>query len=321
MDELERLELISTIKEHTDGISSLAFADEDGKRWVSASRDGTVRLWEFPAEKERERFFRDATYASSRVLHGHRGPVSCAAISKDGKHAVSSSWDKTLKYWSLDTGKCLRTFDGHENHVNWVCFSTDEKEFLSASSDRTSSAETPQKLRDEAAAIKRICSHEVGGGSSRCHDDWITAVVHAPSSTKKAKAMTCGWDKQIRVWDCGTRQVLHKLPCSHSAAIHALEISPDASLLASGGRDCAVLLWDVEEGKLLAGLQLAHCINALATQHPEVGTVEVQLVRSRKVHVGRLWWGVLSIVRSRGQYCNRSAASTFGTEELILVSQ
>ena len=76
-----------------------------------------------------------------------------------------------------------------------------------------------------------------------------------------------------------------------------------------------------QEGKLLAGLQLAHCINALATQHPEVGTVEVQLVRSRKVHVGRLWWGVLSIVRSRGQYCNRSAASTFGTEELILVSQ
>ncbi|CAE7888238.1 unnamed protein product [Symbiodinium sp. KB8] len=86
---------------------------------------------------------------------------------------LGARWDKTLKYWSLDTGKCLRysfrvlaqkgrlvdferttvddkhasmitgpttagTFDGHENHVNWVCFSTDEKEFLSASSDRTS---------------------------------------------------------------------------------------------------------------------------------------------------------------------------------------
>ncbi|CAE7759336.1 RACK1, partial [Symbiodinium sp. CCMP2456] len=107
-------------------------------------------------------------------------------------------------------------------------------------------------------------AQEVGGSSSRCHDDWITAVVHAPSSTKKARAATCGWDKQIRVWDSGTRQVLHTPPCFHSAAIHALEISPDASLLASGGRDCAALLWDVEEGKLLAGLQLAHCINALA---------------------------------------------------------
>ena len=32
------------------------------------------------------------------MLRGHRGPVSCVAMSRDGKHAVSSSWDTTLKY-------------------------------------------------------------------------------------------------------------------------------------------------------------------------------------------------------------------------------
>ena len=80
-------------------------------------------------------------------------------------------------------------------------------------------------------------------------------------------------------------------------------------------RDVRSKLHAAQEGKLLAGLQLAHCINALATQHPEVGTVEVQFVRSIKVHVGGLWWGALCIVRSPGQYCNRSAASGFVVTE------
>eukprot|EP00439_Symbiodinium_sp_Y106_P051123 s1482_g6.t2 len=259
MMRIDELKPVATLKEHSDGISSLACADSGNRcqRFLSASRDGTVRVWELQvSEPNFETVLKDPKYASSKVLRGHRGPVSCAAISEDGKHALTSSWDKTLKHWSLDTGKCLRTFSGHENHVNWVCFSSDEKEFLSASSDRTS--------RCWSTTGSQLGCLEVGGSSRRCHDDWVTALVHAPPDTKKAKAATCGWDKQIRVWDSGTRQVLQTLPCYHSAAIHALEISPDASLLASGGRDCVALLWDVEEGKLLSGLQCTHCINSLA---------------------------------------------------------
>ncbi|CAE7528971.1 RACK1 [Symbiodinium natans] len=238
------------LKEHTDGISSLAFA-EDGERLLSASRDGTLRLWELTGDVEKIRELGE----SSKVLRGHRGPVSCVAMSRDGKHAVSSSWDTTLKYWSLDTGRCLRTFKGHEGHVNCVCFSAaDDMEFLSVSSDRTArcwatTGSELGRLKDPDCAC--------------CHDDWITAVAHVPGDFTTKKAVTCGWDRQIRVWDSGARTILSVLPCMHTAAVHAVEISPDGSLLASGGRDGTVLLWDVQETKLLLALEVGHCVNAL----------------------------------------------------------
>ena len=34
-------------------------------------------------------------------------------MTADGKRAVSASWDKTLKVWDLETGRELRTLQGH----------------------------------------------------------------------------------------------------------------------------------------------------------------------------------------------------------------
>ena len=35
------------------------------------------------------------------------------ALSADGRRAVSASGDKTLKVWDVETGRELRTLEGH----------------------------------------------------------------------------------------------------------------------------------------------------------------------------------------------------------------
>lgn len=45
--------------------------------------------------------------ACMKVLAGHTGPVNAVCMTPDGKQAVSSSDDKTLRVWSLDSGKCV----------------------------------------------------------------------------------------------------------------------------------------------------------------------------------------------------------------------
>ncbi len=40
-----------------------------------------------------------------KVLEGHSNWVSAVAISADGANIVSSSWDKTLRVWSMETGE------------------------------------------------------------------------------------------------------------------------------------------------------------------------------------------------------------------------
>ena len=59
------------------------------------------------------------------------------AVTPDGQRAVSASWDNTLKVWDLDSGRELRTLEGHSDSVNGVAVTPDGKRAVSASWDNT----------------------------------------------------------------------------------------------------------------------------------------------------------------------------------------
>ena len=70
----------------------------DGRRAVSGSRDGTVRVWDLDSG------------ATLRTLTGHTGTVTAVAISADGRRAVSGGEDETVRVWDLGKGVELATF-------------------------------------------------------------------------------------------------------------------------------------------------------------------------------------------------------------------
>jgi WD40 repeat protein len=59
------------------------------------------------------------------------------AISPDGSWGISGSADNTLRLWELETGRCLRTFQGHTEVVKSVVISPDSRWALSGSNDNT----------------------------------------------------------------------------------------------------------------------------------------------------------------------------------------
>ncbi len=61
----------------------------DGKALLTASADGTARLWDV------------ATGKSLGPPLIHRGPVAAAAFSADGRVALTGSYDNTARLWPV----------------------------------------------------------------------------------------------------------------------------------------------------------------------------------------------------------------------------
>jgi WD40 repeat protein len=97
----------------------------NGSRAVSASTDGTLKVWDL------------ATGCALRKLDGHFGPVWGVAATEDGKRAVSASEGKTLEVWDLESGLALHTLEGHADRVLGVALMSAGKKAVSASYDKT----------------------------------------------------------------------------------------------------------------------------------------------------------------------------------------
>jgi WD40 repeat protein len=72
------------------GSDGVAFT-RDGKRLVTTGWgvDHAVKLWDIDSGKELRRY------------EGHEGSALCVVVTNDGKHAVSSGTDGTLRLWPL----------------------------------------------------------------------------------------------------------------------------------------------------------------------------------------------------------------------------
>jgi WD40 repeat protein len=87
---------------------------------------------------------------------GHTREIISVALSADGKHMATGSYDTTAILWEAATGKPLQTFDGHNKHLVYsVALSADGKHVVTGSHDQTAilwEVATGKKLRTRRAA-------------------------------------------------------------------------------------------------------------------------------------------------------------------------
>jgi WD40 repeat protein len=83
-----------------------AAVSHDGTLGLTASYDGTTRLWDLHSGKELHRW----EDTESFIENGHRytwGTVLCAGFSPDGKRILTATEDSTVRIWDVATGRQL----------------------------------------------------------------------------------------------------------------------------------------------------------------------------------------------------------------------
>lgn len=222
-----------------------------------------------------------------KTLSGHEGVITSLAISPGGRILVSGSSDKSIKFWSLETGELLHTFagrslwagSGHSERISVLAVSSDGETLASGSEDGTIkwwdlvTEELIYTLPGYGWGISAIAFSPKGyilacGSSDGLtqlwdldteeliadlpkHQDQVSALIFDP---QRPVLISSSYDKTIRLWDLRANELIKTL-AGHVDRISAIVLSPDNRTLVSGSWDKMLKIWDLdhlEQRKVIA---------------------------------------------------------------------
>jgi len=208
-----KAETREAFKGHTGTVNCVAFS-QDGKRIASGSDDKTIRVW------DAGRAMRD--FAAATETYG-------VAFSHDGKLLLSGGRDRLVRLWDLETGKQIRTFEGHTDSVRTVAFSPNGKWAASAGDD------------------KSVRIWNVATGEEKTALTGHTAAITSLAWSTDGKRLLSGSrDGTARLWSRKQGKALALLE-GHSGAVLGVALAPDGNMALTGGNDKTIRLWNLAE--------------------------------------------------------------------------
>ncbi|MGI0491358.1 NB-ARC domain-containing protein [Alkalinema pantanalense CENA528] len=163
-----------------------------------------------------------------QYLIGHDDRIWGMAVTYDGK-LISSSDDRTVKLWNLQTGQCEKTFYGHQARI-WSVAASAQGLIASGGDDRSVRLWHGQTHR-------RL--HSFQG-----YHNAMTPVIF-----DGAELLTFSTDQIFRRWNLTQSEPIQQFPLPTQSSLQAA-LNPDRTLIASGNLDGTIPLCDGRTGQL-----------------------------------------------------------------------
>jgi cytochrome c len=177
-------------------------------------------------------------------LRGHGGAVRALAISADGLHVISGSFDTSAIRWSLSRNvaeQVMRFHDGPVNAVAWL----EDGRIVTAGGDAhiaiwTAGKQSPDRVLDG-------------------HTGPIAALAISPDGKMLASA---SWDRTVRLWPLagGPSRVLE----GNGQNVNGVAFSPDGAQVISAGYDGTIRVWQTA-GSAVSVHNLPSPLNSVIT--------------------------------------------------------
>lgn len=219
---------------HGDSVTAVAFAP-DGRTIATASRDGTLSLWDTETGKERVRY------------RGHAGPVLAAIFSRSGDCLISGGADGTVRLWRIpDSGWKDQPLTGEEKRCIQV--SREEVQAVALSVDGSTAA------AGTADGLLIVWDLDNNKQRQRFSQEGQVYCLALSSDGKLLASNQAASGAVLR--DTIKGEILHRLGYN---VVASLAFSPDGRALAAGYQHDHLALWDTHRGteiRVLTGQKL-----------------------------------------------------------------
>ena len=241
---------MTTLTEHKQTVTALAFSPT-GEHLVSGDLEGNLCVWSVESWRELRKFI------------GHTTWITALAFHPSGEKVATAARDHTARIWDFESGEQLALLPlAQESDVS--LYRGDQRQI------RRILNRLSQGYSDKSAlhSINFSPSGDlIAGGLFREIRLWDATTYETrmaivpPDSCQRPFALIfspCGrylvsgswWQEgqqkvSIRLWEVSTGENIATF-WSHPTDIHDLAFSPDGTLLASGGFEGTILLWDMK---------------------------------------------------------------------------
>ncbi len=179
-----------------------------------------------------------ATGKPSNPPSGHQGVVIAAALSADGRIAVTAGGDPPLVVWDSLAGRERSRLIGHEGHVLSTVAAPDRRTLFSVGADET---------------VRRwdlITGKELGKWSAETHEPPSRPLLALSADGKR---LALARERLVLVFDPATGQERRQF--KHAKKVVSLAFTPEATLTVCTAEH-VVHVWDLATGKRLEQFDL-----------------------------------------------------------------
>ena len=246
---------------HTGTLSDAEYSP-DGSRIVTASNDGTVRIWDATTGRQ-------ITLLNAHTNWGHSFWVTSAAYSPDGTRIVSASTDQAARVWDAATGRLLAVIglNGQADVPVHAAYSPAGNRIVTAGRDHA------VRIWDPATG------RQIGMLSTGEYEGWYAA--YSPDGTKIVTSLS---DHTARVWDAATGRQITVLS-GHTSFVNCAAYSPDGTRIVTASDDHTARIWDAVTGRQIAALH-GHTAEVVCAVYSRDGS---RIVTASKDRTARIW--------------------------------
>jgi COMPASS component SWD3 len=144
------------------------------------------------------------------MIHEDHAPVTSVKFSPNGKYILAWTLDSSVRLWNYVDGRCVKTYQGHSN--------------------------TKFSIGGSFGTYFKHGGSAIHSGADELYRESPSALLVSGSE-----------EGSLWIWDVGTKNVLQTLEKAHSGVIFGAHTHPTAQLIASGGEDGTVKLWQCGE--------------------------------------------------------------------------
>jgi WD40 repeat protein len=209
---LSDLSVRRAVEGHLSDVRALAFSP-DGRRLVSTSGDGRIKVWDVAAGLELRSLDVESDQSNAAVVHD------------DGRLTVVASGSR-MYVWDLASGRRERVVGWHDNTVT----------SLALVGDRLASCSLDTRVR-----VVDLATGDIGWAF-----DAHAGELHSVALTPDGGQVIVGGVglPVIKVWDLATGRLRCRM-LGHEQPVECVAVTPDGERVVSGSWDGTVRIWDL----------------------------------------------------------------------------